>query len=241
VPVFGKEPFSSSNNNNNSCDTNNSAFGGNANNTNSSNNETGLIVIEKRNERNEVVDVSPMKSVVYTKQTSVTVAVGENGAAVHQKNNTTTTTTTTLASSQSTSVLQNKQSLKATGPSTSGLPVKTTEITRTTSVSNAPFTKPKIAAVGAAPASVNSVTRQNSSANLSQQQQPAASQTVAKEQVAVTALTVSNTPKKHAHSTGHAVVPAQLLPPLTASKNTFNKIVNYQLQIKLPYKQKVLP
>jgi hypothetical protein len=249
VPVFGKETFSSSigfgdtastsNHHNNSCDTNHSVNGQSSDvtansfaNNNNNNNHNEPIMIEKRNERDEVVEVSPVRNVIYSKQTSVNgtaATTSENAFKNPFSSQNQPQSSQTLTPNQSSSNLVVKASLKASGPSTSTLPAKATLESVKPSLATASATLPSTSGLNKPKTAIlTAVTRQNSSANLLQQQQVAVGSVKASEQVkepAAATPVVSNTPKKQtqANLAGQPVL-AQLLAPIP-SKPTFNKIV----------------
>ncbi len=189
------------------------------------NNETAPIVIEKRNEHNQVVEVSPVRTVVYSKQTSVTATTVENPPPrVIVPTPVQPQQVVTLTVTQSSN---NVKVLKASGPSTSTLPVKPTidgvkPSLATSAAAHVPSTSNVKAKAAIAP--VAAITKQNSSVNLLQQQQTA-SKVSEQTKEAANAPVVNNTPKKQTQSnvTGQTVL-QQLLEPLPV-KPSFNKIV----------------
>ena len=227
MPVFGKATFSSSIGfSNNSC-------GENSNFENYNNSQGSNILIEKRNERNEVVEISPAKCVVYTRPASqssnenkpdlaekATTVAAATAASVTSKNSFSQQTTTTMTTNN------NNKLPRTNATSSSQLAPKSTDQAKpsgggqamplNSAVAKPVVVKPAGTAVLAKQASITNTPSRIPEFSFNTEQ-------VSKE----VPVSAEDTPKKAA-AIGQQQL-RQLLPALKQTKNSFTKIVIFQI------------
>ena len=237
VPVFENVGFSQSIgfgsptavNRKNSLDSNSVNF---------TNEPSGTFLIEKRNEHNEIIEVSPAKNIVYNRQTSqnvnsITSAKQSEQTQLLRQEVATSSNLIINATTASNKVVKIQAVTATTGPTKpiadSGRPTSipsvstlTSNVTLSTASSINVTQKPKPVQNVVASASMGALTRQSSNTNLSAQQNNAGTE-VASQQKEKEALPA--TPKKVVVIQTQNQQQQQVIEPLKAPKNSFTKII----------------